>query len=150
MIESYNKCVIIKIKLQFKDLVDMKKIDSTVLKETANVALVTLILSVLMQSVFLIAGKWNYTVLLGNLLGGVAAISNFFLMGLTVQSALGLEVKDAQNRMKLSQVLRTLILFVAAVIGYAVPVFNLLAVVIPYVFPRIAVAFRAFSIKKQG
>ncbi len=127
----------------------MKKIDSTVLKETANVALVTLIFSVLMQSVFLIAGKWNYTVILGNLLGGAAAIGNFFLMGLTVQSALGLDAKDAKSRMKLSQMLRTLLLFAVAVIGYAVPVFNLLTVVIPYVFPRIAVALRALSIKKQ-
>lgn len=127
----------------------MKKIDSTVLKETANVALVTLIFSVLMQSVFLIAGKWNYTVLLGNLLGGAAAIGNFFLMGLTVQSALGLDAKDAKSRMKLSQMLRTLLLFAVAVIGYAVPVFNLLTVVIPYVFPRIAVALRALSLKKQ-
>ncbi len=128
----------------------MKKIDSTVLKETAYVALVTLILSVLMQSVFLIAGKWDYTVLLGNLLGGLAAVGNFFIMGLTVQSALGMDVKDAKSRMKLSQTLRTLLMFIVAVIGYVVPVFSLLAVVIPYLFPRIAVTLRAFSVKKQG
>lgn len=138
------------IRILFKDMVDLKKIDSTVLKETCYVALVTLILSVLMQAVFLIAGKWNYTVLLGNLLGSAAAIGNFFLMGLTVQSALGLDVKDAKNRMKLSQMLRTLFMFIVAVVGYVTPVFSLLAVVIPYVFPRIAVAFRAISIKKQG
>ncbi len=128
----------------------MKKIDATVLKETGYIAMVTLILSVLMQSVFLVVGKWDVTVLLGNLLGGVAAIGNFFLMGLTVQSALGLEVKDAKNRMKLSQMLRTLLLFGVAVVGYVVSVFNLLAVIIPYLFPRIAVALRAFSVKKQG
>jgi hypothetical protein len=52
--------------------------------------------------------------------------------------------------MKLSQALRTLLMFIIAVIGYSVPVFNLLAVVIPYVFPRIAIALRTFSIKKQG
>ncbi len=128
----------------------MKKIDATVLKETGYIAMVTLILSVLMQSVFLVVGKWDVTVLLGNLLGGVAAIGNFFLMGLTVQSALGLEVKDAKNRMKLSQMLRTLLLFGVAVVGYVVSVFNLLAVIIPYLFPRIAVALRAISVKKQG
>ncbi len=128
----------------------MKKIDATVLKETGYIAVVTLILSVLMQSVFLVVGKWDVTVLLGNLLGGVAAIGNFFLMGLTVQSALGLEVKEAKNRMKLSQMLRTLLLFGIAVVGYVVSVFNLLAVIIPYLFPRIAVALRAVSAKKQG
>ncbi len=128
----------------------MKKIDATVLKETGYIAVITLILSVLMQSVFLVVGKWDVTVLLGNLLGGVATIGNFFLMGLTVQSALGLEAKEAKNRMKLSQMLRTLLLFGVAVVGYVVSVFNLLAVIIPYLFPRIAVALRAFSVKKQG
>ena len=65
----------------------MKKVDSTIIKETIFVASVTLVLSALMQSVFLIIGKWDYDVLLGNLLGGVAAVLNFFLMGLTVQWA---------------------------------------------------------------
>lgn len=128
----------------------MKKVDSTVLKETGYVCLVSLILSILMQSVFLVAGKWNYTVLLGNILGFVAAVGNFFLMGLTVQSSLSLDVKDAKSRMKLSQMLRTLFMFVIAAIGYIVPVFNLLTVVIPYIFPRIAVAIRSLTIKKQG
>ncbi len=138
------------LKQNYKDMVVLKKIDSTVLKETRFVALVTLVLSVLMQSVFLIIGKWNYTVLLGNLLGGVCAVGNFFLMGLTVQSALGLEVKEAKNRMKISQMLRTLLMFVIAVIGYIISIFNLLAVIIPYLFPRIAVTFRAISVKKTG
>lgn len=127
----------------------MKKIDSTVLKETKYVALVTIILSVLMQAVFLIIGKWNYTVLLGNLLGGVTSVGNFLLMGLTVQTALGLDEKDARARMKLSQTLRNLLLFAVAIIGHLAPIFNLLAVVITYIFPRVAVAFRAISIKKQ-
>ncbi len=127
----------------------MKKIDVTVKKETAFVALVTLVLSVLMQAVFLVAGKWNETVLYGNLLGGVTAVGNFFLMGLTVQSALGLDVKDAKARMKLSQTGRNLLMFAVAAVGYAVSAFNLLAVVIPYVFPRIAVALRGNSMKRQ-
>ncbi len=128
----------------------MKKIDSTVLKETAFVASMTFILSVLLQAVFLVAGKWDYTVLLGNVLGAAAGIGNFFLMGLTVQSSLGLEVKDAKSRMKLSQMLRTLLMFAVAVVGYLVPVFNLITVVIPFLFPRIAVTVRAIMIKKQG
>lgn len=128
----------------------MKKIDSTVLKETAFVAAVTLVLSALLQSVFLVIGKWDYTVLLGNVLGAAAGIGNFFLMGLTVQSSLGLEVKDAKSRMKLSQTLRTLLMFAVAVVGYLVPVFNLITVVIPFLFPRIAVTVRAIMIKKQG
>ena len=128
----------------------MKKIDATVVKETGFVAVMTLILSVLLQAVFLVIGKWDYTVLLGNVLGAFAGIANFFLMGLTVQASLGLEVKDAKSRMKLSQTLRTLLMFAVAVVGYLVPVFNLITVVIPFLFPRIAVTVRAIMIKKQG
>ncbi len=126
----------------------MKKIDSTVLKETAYVAAFTLIFSVLMQAVFLVIGKWNYTVLLGNLLGAAAAVGNFLLMGITVQTALNKEEKDAKSLIKLSQMLRMLMLFAVALVGHLVPVFNLVAVVVTYIFPRIAVALRAIIIKK--
>ncbi len=127
----------------------MKKIDSTVKKETLYVFMFTVILSVLMQAVYLIVGKWDYTVLLGNLLGAFAATANFLIMGITVQSSLGKDVKEAKNRMKLSQMLRMLMLFAVALIGHFVSAFNLVAVVIPFLFPRIAVTLRAMFIKKQ-
>lgn len=126
----------------------MKKIDSTILKETSYIFAFSFILSVLMQSVFLIIGKWNYTVLLGNILGLCGGVGNFFLMGLTVQYALDKTEDDAKKLMKLSQSLRLLMLFVVALIGHLVPVFNLIAVVIPLVFPRIAIAIRPIFSKK--
>ena len=127
----------------------MKKIDATVKKETTYILAITVILSLLMQSVFLIIGKWDYTVLLGNLLGIIAAVGNFFVMGLNIQSALGKEEKEAKNLIKLSQTLRMLALFVIAMIGYLVPVFNIVAVFIPYLFPRIAIAVRPLFIKER-
>lgn len=63
----------------------MKNIDQTVRKETCYIALSVLILSLFMESIFLIIGRWNYTVLLGNALSAAVAILNFFFMGLTVQ-----------------------------------------------------------------
>ena len=127
----------------------MRKIDPTVLKETGYIAAMVFIFSLALQSVFLIIGKWDYTVLTGNLLGFVAAVGNFFLMGLSVQSSLGKEEKDAKNLMKLSQSLRLLLIFVIALIGYLVPVFNTIAVLIPLLFPRIAVALRPLFMKKK-
>lgn len=126
----------------------MKKIDLTVLKETSYIAIFTFILSLLMQSVFLVLGKWNYTVALGNLLGFTAAVGNFFLLGITVQNAVLKDEKDAKYLMKLSQTLRLLLMFVIAVIGYLVPIFNTIAVVLPYLFPRIAIAARPAFNKK--
>ena len=128
----------------------MAKIDATIKRETLYVFSFSFVLSVLLQAIFLIISKWNYTVLLGNILGLLAGALNFFLMGVTVQSALDKEEKDAKNLMKLSQSLRMLMLFVVALIGYLIPIFNLIAVIIPFVFPRLAVTLRSFYIKKQN
>lgn len=120
----------------------MKKIDATVLRETRIIAIWVIIFSAVMQAVFLIAGKWDITVLLGNLLGAFSIVLNFFLMGITVQNAVQKEDKDAKSLMKSSQGLRTLMLFVFVAIGAVVPVFNIWAVIIPLFFPRIAIAIR--------
>ncbi len=125
----------------------MKKVDPTVIKETLYILKITVLLSVLMQSIFLVVGYWDYTVLLGNVLGIFAAVGNFFLMGLTVQAALGKEEKDAKNLVKVSQLLRMLFLFVVALIGYLLPLFHTVAMIVPYVFPRIAIALRPLLVK---
>ena len=127
----------------------MKKVDKTVLRETGYIAVFVLIFSMLMQAVILIIGKWNYTALLGNLLGGAASVGNFFLMGLTVQKAVGKEEKDAKNMMKLSQSGRMLFLFAAAAVGVLLPCFNTWTSIIPLFFPRIAIALRPLFLKKQ-
>ncbi len=128
----------------------LKKIDPTVKKETLYVAVWTFILSLLLQAVFLVVGRWDYTVLAGNVLGFCAATANFFLMGLTVQSALGKEEKAAENTVRLSQLLRLLLLGVVAVLGGALSCFNVLATVIPMLFPRIAVQFRPLFGKEKN
>ena len=125
----------------------MKKIDPTIKKETLYIAAFVIIFSVLMQSVFLIIGKWDVEVLFGNILGAVAAVGNFFLMGLTVQASLEKEEKEAKNIIKLSQSARLLLLFGVALAGYLIPVFNIIAVVIPFLFPRIAVMLRPLADK---
>ncbi len=118
------------------------KMDKTIKRETGYIASATLILSVLMQAVFLIIGKWNCTVLFGNVLSYLAAVGNFFFMGLGVQKAVTLAEADAKKMMKLSQSLRTLALFVVVVIGVVLDCFNTLAVIIPLFFPRIAITLR--------
>lgn len=120
----------------------MKSLDPTVKRETVYIAVATLLCSALMQAVFLILGHWDYTVLLGNLLGAAAAVGNFLLLGISVQKALDKEKKDAVNFMRLSQIGRTLLLFAVALVGYLVSVFNILALVITYLFPRLAIAAR--------
>ena len=126
-----------------------KKVDPVVLKETRYIAIAVLLFSALMQSVFLILGKWDVTVLWGNLYGAVIAIGNFFLMGLTVQKCLTLEPDDAKKRMKLSQQGRLLMLLVVCMIGAALPCFNTIALLVPQFFPRIGVTVRGLTLKGE-
>lgn len=125
------------------------KVDKTVIKETQYIISFVIIFSVLMQAVFLIIGKWNYTILLGNLWGAAVAIGNFFVMGLFVQKAVTQDEKDARQTVKASQSLRFAGIFVLTVIGILIPFLNSIAVVIPLVFPRIAIMLRPLINKNQ-
>ena len=128
----------------------MKKIDPTVLKETKYIAAWVIILSVFAEAVFLVLGKWNITVLFGNLLSAFAAVLNFFLMGLTVQRAVTKEEKEAKTAMRVSQMYRNLLIIAIAAIGMLLPCFNKLAVIIPLFFPRVAIAIRPLFDKKDS
>ena len=128
----------------------MQPIDPVVWKETKYIALWGLILSAVMQAVFLIIGKWDYTVLLGNLLGYAAIVLNYFGIGLTVQKALEKEPKEAKQTMQMSSTVRMLLLFGVAVIGVTVPVFHMIASLVPLLFPRIAITLRMFEHKKTA
>ena len=126
----------------------MAKINGTVLKETRYIAVFSLVLSLLMQAVFLIVlRKFDYTVLLGNLLGFIAGVGNFFFMGIGVQKAVEKDEKGAKNVLKLSQTARFFGIFVIAAIGIVLDCFNTVAVIVPLFFPRIAIAAR--GIKKN-
>ena len=128
----------------------MKKIDPIIWKETRYVTAWVLILSALMEAVFLVIGQWDYTVLLGNLLGGAVAVLNFLFMGMTVQVALHKEEKEAKQTVRLSMVARTFGLFVCVALGVLLPVFSTWTVIIPLFFTRLAIAFRPRFDKRTG
>ena len=126
----------------------MKKIDATVLKETGYIALVSGILSVLLQAILLIIGRWDITHLLGNIWGAWGAVCNFLLMGITVQHAVLKEEKEAKKLIQFSQSARMFFLIAIAGVGWLVPFFHILSVIIPLLFPRIAIALRPLLIKE--
>ena len=128
----------------------MNTIDPIVLKETKYILLWELILSILMQAVFLVIGEWDYTVLLGNILSASTAVLNFFLMGVSIQKALEKDENDAKKTIKLSQSYRFLFLIVVLAVGVSIPCFNLWAVLIPILFPRIAIVFRPYFDRKES
>ena len=56
--------------------------DPAVKKQTGYIAVWVILLSLVMEAVFLLLRKWDLSVLFGNLGGAAAAIGNFFLMAL--------------------------------------------------------------------
>ncbi|MBR4761186.1 MAG: hypothetical protein IK086_00940 [Clostridia bacterium] len=126
----------------------MSKINATVMRETKYIAAFSAVLSVLMQAVFLIVlRRFDYTVMLGNILGYIAAVGNFLLMGIGVQKAVERDQKGAKGVLKFSQAFRFLGIFVIVAAGTVLDVFNTVAVIAPLFFPQIAIAARQFKKK---
>ncbi len=125
-------------------------IDKTVAKETRYIAAWVVVFSVLMQGVFLLIGEWDYTVLLGNLLGAATAVGNFLLMGLTVQKAVAEEQKDAARRIRMSQSYRLMMQGAVLIAAALIPIFSLWAAAVPLLFPRFAIMVRPWFDKHKG
>ncbi|MBP3266183.1 MAG: ATP synthase subunit I [Clostridiales bacterium] len=128
----------------------MKNIDPAIKNMTSYIALATLIMSELMEAVFLIIGRWDLPVLFGNLLGAGVGILNFFLMGLGLQKALDKDEKDAKATVAFSHTMRFFLLALVLILAAVLDWFNLLAAVISLIMPTAAVYMSAMVSKKKG
>lgn len=148
------------------------KVQPAVQAETKKMALGVGVLTLLMIAVFLIIRQFDYTVLLGAILGFAAAVGNFFLMALTVQKVTGDmpvlpkqddeetedkekeqplsdEAKQAGKQMQLSFLLRMLMLGGVAALAVTSPIFHPWAALLPMLFPRVVIALRSLLDNKQ-
>lgn len=116
-----------------------------ILRETALLALGEFICTGAMAGIFALLNKFDYTVILGALLGVVIAVGNFFFMAImsnaAADKAMEQDVKAGKQVIKASYSLRLIVigvlLFVLAKSGHC----NLIALVCPlfFVFPVITV-----------
>lgn len=120
-----------------------KNIQPAVKKETKNVAIYTLVGVILMWIVFFILHMiipekvvFDYTVFLGGLGGGIIAVLNFFLLGMTVQKVASTEDQEmARKFMKSSYSQRMMLQAVWIVVAIAAPCFQFVAGMVPLLFP---------------
>ena len=151
------------------------KVQPAVQAETGKMALGVGVLTTLMIAVFLIARQFDLSVLLGALLGALAAAGNFFLMALTVQKVtedmpvlppkeqeengedaeeakeqpLSDEAKQAGKKMQLSFLVRLLMMGAVAVLAVKSPLLHPWAALLPMLFPRIVIALESLFDNKQ-
>ena len=124
----------------------VRGMDPAVKKETGYIAVWVILLSLIMEAVFLLLRKWDLSVLFGNLGGGTVAIGNFFLMALIATRAMNRAVQsgkpeEAAARVKATAASRLLGCALLCVILIAVFKTNVYATLIPMLFPRIGIMF---------
>ena len=125
--------------------------DPAVKKETGYITVWVLLLSLLMEAVFLVIRQWDLSVLFGNLGGAALAILNFFLLAFVVSRAVDKgKPEEAAQRVKATATLR--LIGVGALSALLIGVFktNVFATLIPLLFPRVAIAFRPILDRKRG
>ena len=125
------------------------KPESAVKKETGILLAGTLILGAVTVGVFALLHRFNYTVVTGVLLGGLASVLNFFLMGLTIQHAVDKDPENAKKRIQLSYTVRMFALLVVLGVGVYLPYFHWLTVLLGALFPRLTILVRSVFLKKK-
>ena len=137
----------------------MFKLQDAVKKETRNIAIGTGIGVAVMILVFfvlhmVIPDDWvpfDYTVVLGGIVGFIVAVGNFFWMAITVQKVASIEDEQkARQTMGVSFRYRTLLQLLWVILAIVVPVFNLVAGIVPLFIPSLTIKLRGIMTAGKG
>ena len=129
----------------------MAGMDPAVKKETGYIAVWVVLLSLLMEAVFLVIRQWDLSVLFGNLGGAALAVGNFFLLAFVVSRAIDRgKPEEAARRVKATAGLRLIGLGGLCALLIGVLKTNVYATLIPLLFPRIGIMFRPMIDRKRG
>ena len=126
---------------------------NTAFRETAPVALGQLLCTAVMIGIFVLAGKYQLSVLLGGLVGALIATANFFIMSfvanLAADKAEAQDVAGGQKMIQLSYMGRMLGMFLVLILCAKSGYFHVLALVLPLAFTRPILTI-AEIFKKKG
>ena len=124
-----------------------------VFKETAVVVVGHVICVAVMLGIFALLGKFNRSVLLGGVVGSLVAILNFFFMAMCVSLAADKaekqDVKGGQALVRMSYLIRTVMLFLVFFACLKSGFFDLFALLIPLLFTRPVLTVAEFF-RKSG
>lgn len=123
----------------------LENVQPAIKEETKKLAISVSVGVVLMILAFFILNRFmpekvpfDYTVVLAGVIGGFIAVLNFFLMGLTVQKVVATEEENsAKAQMKASYTQRMLMQMLWVVLAIVLPIFQMVAGILPLFFPGI-------------
>ena len=129
------------------------KLDPVVKKENIYMIIGSAVCTAVVQLVFLVFGKFDYTVLLGGLWGFIITVLNFFIMTLAIQKAMELN-DEQQAKMKIqgSYTIRMLLLIALMIVGVVLPFMHWVPILISVFYPRVVITVRGavMSLKNRG
>ncbi len=142
----------------------MIKLQDAVKKETRNIAVGTAIGVLIMFLVFFILHMvipedapfnlgvpFDYKVILAGIIGFFVAVGNFFWMAVTVQKVTSIEDEQrARQTMGVSLRYRTMMQLLWVILAIVVPVFNLVAGIVPLFIPSITIKLRGILSAGKG
>lgn len=140
------------------------ELQPAVKKETGNIALGTGIGVLIMFVIFFVlhmvlprelpfgwSVPFDYRVILGGIGGFLVAVGNFFWMAVTVQKVASTEdEKLARQKMGVSYRYRTLLQLLWVILAIVVPVFNLVAGIVPLFIPSLYIKLRGIRSAGKG
>ena len=119
-------------------------------KNTLNVILGLLILSIIEVIVFAFTPFFDYTAVTGTLLGFAGASLSFFFLALVVAKSVEKGNDGAGKFIQATYMLRILFMAVVIVIGLKLPYFNGYAVIIPFLLLRPTIMLANFIFNKKN
>ena len=134
------------------------RVQETVKKETVQIAVQSSIATIVMWLCIFVLHRFlpekvsfDYRVILSGLLGTAVAVTNFFLMGVTVQGVLSVEnQEEAYQRMRLSYRNRTMLQLGWIILAVVAPCFQAVAGIVPLLFPGGILRIRGILEWKKG
>lgn len=124
-----------------------------VLHETGIIAIGECMGVAVMLAIFALLGRFDSSVVLGGLIGGVLTILNFFLMAVNTNNAadkaVGQDVKSSKPMLQLSYAARLAMIFVVLFACVKSGLCNVFAIVIPLLFVRPTITIAEFF-RKSG
>ena len=107
------------------------------IKETLRIAVGETVVLTLMYTIFMLAGHFDRSVILGGLLGAAANLLYFLIICIGVNSAVHEEDKKRQKlSLSITYYLRFAVLGILIAIGLKLDTFNDIAVIIPVLMTR--------------
>ncbi len=121
-------------------------------KEFYKLSIGVIIMSIIMVAIFAAFGKFDYKVVTGAALGTLVTIANYLFLAFSIEKiSRNDDVNNGKSIMTFSYFMRLAVIAVTIIVAIKLPIFNYIAVALPFLFPRVViVAINLIDSKKDS